>query len=156
LKPKYYFFDTSAVIKYYCVEVGSKWVDTVVNPANGNIIYLAEITMAEFGSAIAIKQRVGNIILAYQQKALGLFVTDCTIHYTLSPVTSAHVRQALNLTQKHILRGYDAVQLATALSLKLELQNIGITDFTFVTADTNLVAAAPAEGLTVENPNNHP
>jgi uncharacterized protein len=156
LKPKYYFFDTSAIIKYYCTEVGSNWVNAIVDPANGNSIYLAEITMAEFGSAIAIKQRVGNITVLYQQKALSLFVTDCTNDYTLASITPAHIKHALNLTQNHILRGYDAVQLAVALDSKVALQNLGITDFTFVTADNNLVTAATAEGLTVENPNSHP
>lgn len=153
---KDYFCDTSAILKHYCKEAGSSWVTNIVSSGSGNVIYLAEITMAEFGSAVAIKHRTGTLTLLEQQEALNLFLSDCDTNYVLVGIARPDIRQAVELTQKYILRGYDAVQLATALNVKLQLQNRGVTDFTFVTADNNLIAAATAEGLTVENPNNHP
>jgi hypothetical protein len=62
----------------------------------------------------------------------------------------------MELTKEHHLRGYDAVQLATALVLRDFLQRQGITDLIFVSADYDLCRAAAAEGLMTENPNDYP
>ena len=56
---------------------------------------------------------------------------------------------------KHGLRGYDAVQLAAVLQVRDERVALGATPIILVSADTELNAAAMAEGLLVENPNNH-
>jgi predicted nucleic acid-binding protein len=62
---------------------------------------------------------------------------------------------AINLTQRHPLRGYDAVHLATALRLSEALTDEALEPLTFVSADDVLCQAAEAEGLMVENPNEH-
>jgi len=62
----------------------------------------------------------------------------------------------MDLTHKHPLRGFDAIQLATALILEDDLKRSGLPGITFVCADKNLCNAAKAEGLTTENPNNYP
>jgi len=60
-------------------------------------------------------------------------------------------RHASQLTDLHVLRAYDAVQLAAALDLhRLDPSLI------LVSADAELNAAATAEGLPVEDPNHHP
>jgi hypothetical protein len=61
------------------------------------------------------------------------------------------LRQAALLADTHALRGYDAVQLAAALDVRLQVPML-----TLVSADDELNAAATAEGLPVENPNAHP
>jgi hypothetical protein len=66
------------------------------------------------------------------------------------------VEQAVQLTQRHRLRGYDAVQLATALDANATLVAAGLPALTFVAADDDLLAAARAEGLDADNPNLHP
>jgi hypothetical protein len=48
------------------------------------------------------------------------------------------------------------VQLAAALLANEPLVAAGLADLTFVAADDDLVAAARAEGLPAENPNQHP
>jgi hypothetical protein len=53
------------------------------------------------------------------------------------------------------LRGYDAIHLACALSLNATLTAGNATALIFVAADANLLAAAQAEGLATENPNDH-
>jgi len=53
------------------------------------------------------------------------------------------------------LRGYDAVQLATALYLHRIRQELGLSPLIFVSADENLNAVAEAKGLRAENPNLH-
>jgi uncharacterized protein len=149
-------FDTSAIIKSYCRETGSNWINSLLDPAAGNSVILSDIAMAEFAAAVALKNRVGSLTSVEQQSALGAFITDCNTSYQLVEVSKSIIARAVTLTQKYVLRGYDAVQLATALDTRDYFATLGVTDFIFVTADNNLIIAATAEGLTVENPNNHP
>ena len=60
------------------------------------------------------------------------------------PAVLARVR---GLAQRHPLRGYDAVQLATALAVAQHK-----TPIVFWCADWTLLAAARAEGLRVRQP----
>jgi len=46
--------------------------------------------------------------------------------------------------------------MATALQVQAECRLESTPEPTFLSADTNLNAAATAEGLTVDNPNLHP
>ena len=54
------------------------------------------------------------------------------------------------------LRGYEPVQLATALAAESSLVAAGLPGLTFVAADADLVAAARAERLGADDPNLHP
>ena len=72
------------------------------------------------------------------------------------PTNAAILDQAVSLTQNHRLRGYDAIQLATALRVNARFVTAGLPVLTFVAADKDLVAAAQAEGLNADNPHDHP
>ncbi len=61
----------------------------------------------------------------------------------------------MQIADKYELRGYDAVQLASALEANRLRQNNSLSAITFISADNNLNSAATAEGLAVDNPNNH-
>jgi hypothetical protein len=63
---------------------------------------------------------------------------------------------AMDLSEKHGLKGYDSIQLATALELQTSQSSTALLPLIFVSADDKLNTAAQAEGLIVENPNNHP
>jgi len=76
--------------------------------------------------------------------------------YLIIPVTDAVVEQAVQLTQRHRLRGYDAMQLALGLDAHATTVAAGLPALTFVAADDDLLAAASAEGLVTENPLAHP
>jgi uncharacterized protein len=62
---------------------------------------------------------------------------------------------AVDRTQRHKLRGYDAVQLA-ALTLHGLLTQAAFVPLVFVAADDDLLEAARSEGLATDNPNQHP
>jgi predicted nucleic acid-binding protein len=62
---------------------------------------------------------------------------------------------AVELTGRHPLRGYDAVHLATALTLNTALREADTSPLVFVAADTRLCEAAGREGFLSENPNEH-
>ena len=66
------------------------------------------------------------------------------------------VDEAIQLTRRRKLRGYDAVHLACALALNKPLVEGGLSSLIFVSADNDLLAAAEAEGLLTDNPNDHP
>jgi hypothetical protein len=54
------------------------------------------------------------------------------------------------------LRGYDAIQLATALEVNDSLTAAGLPSLNFISADIDLITAANREGLPTDNPNLHP
>lgn len=67
-------------------------------------------------------------------------------------MTVTHFDLAMNLAEKHRLRAADALQLAVALDVARVMR----TPLTFVAADVELLGAARAEGLAIDNPNSHP
>jgi len=84
------------------------------------------------------------------------FVQDCTEHFVLLPVYRLVIDRAAELTQHHRLRGYDAVQLETALVTTETMQPQSVSAPIFVAADRDLLTAAAAEHLSAENPLSHP
>lgn len=151
-----YFFDSSAVVKRYVGETGSKWIINLMRPAAASNIYLANITSVEVISAVARRTRSGSIDSNQEAKATRRFLRDVASRFNILRINDVVISSAVNLAQRHGLRGYDAVQLATALELHNRLLSSGSLPFIFVSADNELNAAAIAEGLTVDNPNNHP
>ena len=73
------------------------------------------------------------------------FVQDVLEHFVLLPVDRLVIDRAVELTQRHRLRGYDAVQLATALVATETMQLQSVSAPIFVAADRGLlIAAAPS------------
>jgi predicted nucleic acid-binding protein len=152
----FYQFDASALVKRYVAEAGSRWVTGLTVPESGNSISIAEVTRAEVASAMARRQREGSISADERARLLGTFQAHCAVQYRL--VSTAHhiVDSAVDLIQHHPLRAYDAIQLATAILVNRSLLHYGLQPLVFVSADDRLLAAAGAEGLAAENPNQHP
>jgi hypothetical protein len=150
-----YYFDSSGIAKRYATETGSGWVRSIVAEAENTTI-IAEIGTVEVAAAFAKMQRRGRIAIERRDKYLRLFLRDAAKQYEVAPLNSGIVRAAINLTQEHKLRGYDAVHLATALAMNAELLRKQLPPLTFVAADDDLLKAAEAEGLPTENPNLHP
>jgi hypothetical protein len=157
-----YYLDTSALLKCYVPEKGTAWMLSLT--AKGLIstttphakVVTAVITVAEGGAALARRQRMGEITLGERIILFDRFLTDCKSRYSLLSVDELTVYRAARLTQRHPLRGYDAVHLATALVLRDHLIAARLPAPIFVAADANLCAVARAEGLAAENPNDYP
>jgi predicted nucleic acid-binding protein len=153
----YFYLDSSALVKRYLTEIGSAWIATLADLASGNSIVVAEITRVEVSAAIAARQRAAGGISRDERDALvSLLLRHFDAEYVISPLSNLIIDQAVRLTQAHRLRGYDAVQLATALDTHATALAAGLAALTFVAADDDLLAAAHAEGLAAENPNLHP
>ena len=150
-----YFLDTSAVVKRYAPERGSRWIKGLIeNPENS--VTIVQICIVEVAAALARKVRTGEISRDSCQKALTRFLADMdTGDYEIAKLDDEVVSFAVGLTQRHPLRGYDAVHLAAAFVLNRALVEVGLSPLTFVAADDALCKAAEKEKIAVENPNQH-
>ena len=152
-----FYLDSSALAKRYLVETGTPWLLALTDPPAGHAIFLAEISWVEVAAALAARHRApGGITRRERDTAVALLSQHCTTDYRLITLDRPILDRAVRLTQLHRLRGYDAVQLATALAADATLVASGLPGLTFVAADADLVEAARAEGLTAEDPNLHP
>ncbi len=149
-----YFLDSSAVVKRYLPEHGTAWIRHLCAPGSGNTIILSAITVVEVAAALAARHRAtGGISRTARDNALTLFLRHYGGEYDVTDLDRAILGQAVELPQRHRLRGYDAVQLATALAADRVLRMAGVGNLTFIAADTELLAAARAEGLAAADPN---
>jgi uncharacterized protein len=150
-----YFCDSSAIAKRYISETGTSWIISLMRSTAKNELAVAQITGVEVVSAIVRRHRGNFLTTAQADKAIQRFLRDFNNNFGVIRIDDAIIRNAIYLAQTHVLRGYDAVQLASALSLNDSLSKLGLPLFTFISADNNLNSAATAEGLAVDNPNNH-
>ncbi len=152
-----FYLDTSAVVKRYLPERGTAWVRGMSDPASGNTITLGEVTLVEVAAALAARHRApGGISRRARDNTLALFLQHFANEYEVTAISRPILDRAVELTQRHRLRGYDAVQLATGLAVNEVLVAAGLPGLTFVAADADLVAAARVEGLVADDPNFHP
>ena len=150
-----YFFDSSGIVKRYVLETGSTWLKAIVDPAQGNSIHVAWITGVEVISALVRREQNGSISPADGVRMRADFRHDFANDFRKVAITPSLLSRAMGLAEVYALRAFDAVQLAAALEVHAECLALGLS-FTLVSADTVLNAAALTEGLTVEDPNNHP
>lgn len=151
----YYFFDSSALVKYYVSETGTQWVHGIVDAQPSNEISVAHVTGAEIVAAISRRVRIGLTTVTNGAKAIGVFNTHFQTKYRVVIVTLETVERAMSLAEKYALRGYDAIQLATALTVEEEMTADGFGPLTLISADGDLNQAAQTEGLLTDDPNQH-
>lgn len=114
------------------------------------------LARVEVPAAIFKRQREGSITIADAALAVADFVSDFSTQYQPIGVTIQLAEQAASLAERHGLRGYDAVQLSTALEANEVRNSLGLTKLIFVSADEALNKAARSEALQTDNPNHHP
>lgn len=151
-----YFFDTSAIVKRYVIEVGTAWVRAVADPAAGHSLYLCRITAVELTSAVTRRQRGSAIPANDAALILAAFRQDFALQYRIVELTPTLLDSAVIIAESYGLRAYDAVQLAVASELHGQRNAAGMSPLTLVSADQELNSAATLIGLTVEDPTTHP
>ena len=150
-----YYLDTSALLKKYVHETGSIWLQAVL-AAPGTLTTTTHLVMAEIISALNRRVREGNVTAADYVRLAERFRDDCRVTYQLIAVNNAILHNAGDLLERHPLRAYDAIHLATALTINRRLLTSGALGLVFLSADDRLLQVAVAEGLAVDNPNDHP
>lgn len=150
-----YFLDTSALVKRYVSEAGTAWVNALLNPATRNLVVLSRIAVVELRAAVARRARSGSITPADAADVIRQFRSDLSTSYQLVELSSRLLDLAADVAERHALRAYDAVQLASALESRAALATLGIVP-SLLSSDHDLNAAAQREGLNVEDPAAHP
>ncbi len=150
MSPSIYFFDSSGLVKHYIDEVGSEWVQKTLSTREV-IVAITEIGIVEVVAAFAKRERMKEITSSEYSFARRVFL-KIVDQYNVISVSREVINRAVKLTDRHPLRAYDAVQLATALQLADALAEEDLA-LTFVSADERLCEAAEQETLTVVNPN---
>lgn len=150
------FFDSSGLVKRYIAETGTSWVINLLKPSAANDIFIANITGIEVASAIMRRLKSKSISQKSANKVLKRFKRNFDNKFIVIDLTPKIIEEGILLSQKYGLRGYDTAQLAVGLNVRNRLIKSGIRNFTFISADKELNIAAQNEGLTVDNPNNHP
>jgi len=151
-----YYIDSSGIVKRYAEEIGTRWIEALCDVQSGNTIAIAQIGIVEVAAALASKRRDGSISEEEYEGAMRDFIRDAQQQYQVVTTEQEVINLAVELTRRQKLRGYDAVQLASAMILNRALLAQELPTLIFVSADDNLLAAAENEGLSVENPNWHP
>jgi predicted nucleic acid-binding protein len=149
------YLETSALVKRYAVETGTAWVRALCDHPD-HVIAVALFGLAEVAAAVNGKRRGGVIDQAASDAILDDLKADAASQYSLLDVDQFVVDEAIELTGRHRLRGYDAIHLACALRLNRALIGLQLPPLALVSADADLLHAAQAEGLPVEDPNLHP
>ena len=155
---RHYFLDTSALVKAYSVEAGSRRVQNMIRGAKvqppDNRLVASTLAHPEPASAIArildgpeaASRGFGQL---HRQQLPRTLARDLGKSVLLSPA-DPHMSTAAELVWKHRLRGADAVHLATALAARQDAPSN--SEFYFVSSDLALNRAAEAEGLDVIDP----
>jgi predicted nucleic acid-binding protein len=150
-----YYLDASAIVKRYLREGGSRWIADLWSRTPGVSLFSAELVDVELVCALNRAERAGRIGLTRRNKSAALYLVEAGRVLNHMSVTAEILRLAHQLALRHPLRAYDAVHLAAALTLSERLLSMSLPAPAFVSADDNLLAAACAEGLIAEDPNEH-
>lgn len=134
------YLDASALVKRYLVERGSR--ETIALTAESEMVATSIVTRAEVAAALAQAARAGLVTEDRARRAQRSFARDWP-DLVRVPVTEALVERAETLAWDHGLRGYDAVQLASALAWQ---ESVG-TEIVLAAFDRQLWDAAPKVGL---------
>jgi predicted nucleic acid-binding protein len=151
-----YYLDTSALVKRYAREQGSGWITGLMARRAGHDLYTVRLTGPEAIAALTRKVRMGQVTAASAARSSRAFRRHWQRRLLIVEVAEAVAEQAMDLAERHGLRGYDAVHLAAALVVAEAQRQAGRPPLTFVSADTAQGQAAVFEGLLVEDPNTYP
>jgi uncharacterized protein len=155
-----YYLDTSALAKRYTVERGREWMRRLTSPRAGNDILFSVLATIEVEVALSRKVAERAISTGDRDKAVSLFRRHLHGRYTTLPISDEVLQRARMLVRRrdlpHPLRTYDALHLATALTIA-DLSVAAKQPLpTFLAADRRLLAIAGHLGLPTENPEDHP
>jgi predicted nucleic acid-binding protein len=151
-----YYLDTSAAVKLYVLELGSTWLHGLLSADQQPVLLSSLILRVEMRSAFARRLREESVTIDEYADMCQLFDAHRAAFYRLSPLDETVMQLACSLVDHRPLRSIDAVHLATALRLNQRLLQVEAPALLFLSADDRLNAAASAEGLIVDNPNDHP
>jgi predicted nucleic acid-binding protein len=134
------YLDASALVKRYVAERGSR--ETLELSATADVVATSLVSRAEVAAALAKAVRLGIVEPEDGRRAQRTFARQWP-DIAKVPVTEALVARAEALAWDFALRGYDAVQLASAVTWQ---EAVGV-EITLATFDRQLWDAGGNAGL---------
>lgn len=134
------YLDTSALIKRYIWESGSEHVLQIYK-GNATLV-TSKIAYVEAYAAFTRRMREGHLSPIRYSRVCRLFEREWPAYLTVE-VRDEVLRLSRDLIKKYPLRGFDALHLASAKSLWLNLR----TPITFACANQRLLESAKAESF---------
>jgi predicted nucleic acid-binding protein len=138
------YFDTSALIKRFVDETGSDTVASLIEV--DPVVATSAVAYAEIHAGLARKLREQALTAAAHRRISRAFDSDWRSYVRIG-LTESLLQLTRDLVHRHPLRGFDAIHLASALRLQVELAEA----VRFVAADGRLLTAANAEELDTED-----
>ena len=114
------YLDTSSLVKLYVEEDKSSKVDVLVK--SSEVTATSLVAYAEARAAFARRFREKAFTTDEYSRLKKFFDKDWSRYFILS-VTGDMIRLAGDLAEKHALRGFDSIHLASALTLRQELSS---------------------------------
>ncbi len=139
------YLDTSALVKRFVSEAGSREVQGLLT--GGEPIASATIAYVEMYSGLTRRHREGVISQLQYRLVCRRFERDW-LAFVKVELGAEILSSARSLIQRHGLRAFDAIHLASALGLQAAANE----PVTFVAADQRLLRAAAGERLATVNP----
>jgi len=139
------YLDTSALVKHFVSEAGSSEVRGLLRRRGP--IASATIAYPELYSGLTRRHREGVLSPVQYRLACQRFERDWLALVKVE-LGAEILSSARGLIQRHALRAFDAIHLASALGL----QTAANEPVTFVAADLRLLRAAAGEQLVTVNP----
>lgn len=134
------YLDTSSLVKLYVEEDESLNIETLVRSSEATATSI--VSYAEARAAFARRFREKSFTSDEHDRLKAFFDKDWRNYFILN-ITQDMVKLAGNLAEKHALRGFDSIHLASALILHQEVSAPVI----FSCFDNKLEEAAEREGL---------
>lgn len=140
------YLDTSSLVKLYVSESGAEDVDSLVGRAT--VVATSQVTYPEARAALARRRRERRLSAAEFRRATEALDTDWPT-YLLVEVTHALCRRAGDLAERHRLRGFDSIHLASFMEVA---SRAGAAKTHFSSFDSTLTKAANAVMRTLRRP----
>ncbi len=140
-----YFFDTSALVKRYHEEKGTRVVDEVFEEIKDGKeeAFVSSLTLLEITSAFKRKQK-GNIIDEKEFKdALKTAFDELTECFTIIPVSEETINDSIMNVVEYSLKSLDSIQYQTVKDVDGMLED----DIVVLTSDRELLDAFEKGGF---------
>lgn len=139
------YLDTSALVKLYVEEEGSSMIRSAVDQAG--LVATSAIAYIEARVAFARRRHEGAVSAGDYRRVIRDLDADWS-RYLIVEVTNSLIREGARLVEAHRLRAYDAVHLASAVTVHRRLAELVI----FASWDHDLEKVAKREGFELLQP----
>ena len=136
------YLDTSSLVKLYVEEIDSEKIRNFAH--NAAAVSTSKIAYAEARAAFARKRKEEEFSLKILRRIVEDLNRDWESYFVIE-ITDGLIRFAGDIAEKYLLRGFDAIHLASAVHLKNKISS----DIHFSSYDTRLNQSAEKEGILV-------